>query len=89
MIQHQKKILLLSKKKIASPFFSCYAILQRAEKEEIVKKLQAINAGNVIIRYSLDPQQYWKERTCYEKNLHGDKQIHLFFFDKAVLCEKL
>lgn len=89
-IQHQKKIFLLSKKKIFSPFFTCYSILHRSapEKEEVVKKLQAGGAGKVIIRYSLEPEQYWKERTFYEKQLKGKKAVHLFMFDKAVLCEK-
>ena len=91
VIEHQKKTLLLSKKKIVSPFFACYNILERSstEKEDILKKLQAVNAGKVIIRYSLAPQEYWKERIFYEKKLHGERAVHLFLFDQAVLCEKL
>ncbi|MFA6889297.1 MAG: hypothetical protein WC254_07420, partial [Candidatus Woesearchaeota archaeon] len=91
IIQHQKKTLLLSKKPVQSPFFTCYNIIERSavEKEEIVKKLQEIQAGKVVIRYSLDPKKYWEERTFYEKRLKGEKAIHLFMFDQAVLCEKL
>ncbi len=90
LVEQQKKTFLLSKKKIISPFFSCYNILERSppEKEEILKKLQALNAGKAIIRYSLDPQEYWKERGFYEKKLNGQKAVHLFMFDKAILCEK-
>ncbi len=91
LIEHQRKTLLLSKKKVLSPFFTCYSILGNsgADKQEVLKRLQELNAEKVIIRYSLDPKKYWEERTFFEKKLNGNKAVHLFMFDKAVFCEKL
>lgn len=87
-----KKTFFLSNIKIENPFFITYRILERlpsGDKKEIALQLQKLGAGKVILRYALDPKEYWKERMFYEKQLSGEKAVYLFVFDRALLCEKI
>jgi hypothetical protein len=93
-----KKIFFLSKEKIVSPFFTMYYILQRTkyvqgnktQVKKIVDLLQQEGAEKVVLRYQIDPSQYWIERKKFEKGLeNGHKTVHLFLFDMAVLGEKI
>lgn len=92
-ITEGKKTFFLSTKKIENPFFTSYHILERLpseDKKKILVQLQKLGAGKVVLRYSLDPKEYWKERTFFEKELQkGEKTIHLFVFDTALVCEKM
>ncbi len=90
-----KKIFFLSKEKILNPFFVTYKILQqlpysedKKAKEALLIALQNLSAKKVILRYSLPPTHYWKERLFFEKQLTGEKTISLFVFDRELLCEK-
>ena len=57
---------------------------------EVAKVLKENRFGKVIIRYAIDPQDYWKERALLEKALKGEKKVHLFRFGKmAVIGEKV
>ena len=57
--------------------------------ESIVHSLEEHQIGKVVIRYRILPQDYWNERTKYEKHLKGKKTAHLFIFEKAVIAEKI
>jgi SAM-dependent methyltransferase len=91
-----KKIFFFSKEKIVSPFFMTYHILQRSKynvgdaEKQLVSLLQQEGAEKVVLRYPVDPSQYWNERKKLEKHLgNGHKTVHLFLFDMAVLGEKV
>lgn len=84
----------LSNELIKSNFLVPYRILEISENkfESIIKSLRKILAGKVILRYNLDPKDYWKTRNIYEKELSGGKKIHLFINEQnneAILCEKI
>jgi len=59
-------------------------------EKDIVTSLQKKEFGKVVIRYSVDPQDYWKERKNYESKLNGAKTAYLFQFGlKAVIGEEI
>lgn len=92
-----KKTMYLSTKVLNSPFFTVYKIHAHVPyafdlpgKKKILKELQHLSAGSVVLRYTLDPAKYWEERSFFEKRLSdGTKQYHLFVFDEALVCEKI
>ncbi len=46
--------------------------------------------GKVVLKYSVDPKEYWRERDKIENRLHGKKEATLFVVDrKYVVCEKI
>ena len=90
-----KKVFFLSTVLCDSPFFVSYKIVERVlaragalDRQKTLQALQSLGAEKVLLRYAIDPQQYWKERTYFEKQLKGTKAFHLFFFDAALICEK-
>ncbi|MBS3165983.1 class I SAM-dependent methyltransferase [Candidatus Woesearchaeota archaeon] len=59
-------------------------------EKDILTSLQKNECGKVVIRYSVDPQDYWKERKNYESKLKGNKMAYLFQFGlKAVIGEEI
>ena len=95
-VVREKKIYFLSTHHISSPFFVSYNILETIpysgsleEKQKLKMLLQERHALHVILKYSLDPQAYWRERTFFEKGLSGTKTLYLFAFDQALICEKV
>ena len=57
---------------------------------EIIDILRHENAGKVILRQKIPPEDYWKERKRYEDRLNGDRTIYLFIqYDKALVCKKI
>jgi len=87
------KPVLLSNKKIESNFLTGYKIekICKNNKKEILQELKKIGAGKIILRYNVNPEDYWKVRNFYENQLQGNKEISLFIDDKnneAILCEK-
>jgi hypothetical protein len=87
------KPVLLSNKKINSNFLTGYKILSicKNEQKEIIQNLKKVGAGKIVLRYNIPPQDYWKIRNSYEKELNGKREISLFIDDKkgeAILCEK-
>jgi len=91
LIEINKKNYFLSKEKIDSVFLDSYKILKICNNkfETIIKELKIINAGKVVIRYNILPEEYWKERNRYENELIGKKEVHLFAGKDAILCEQL
>ncbi|MEK6920831.1 MAG: hypothetical protein AABX82_03025, partial [Nanoarchaeota archaeon] len=91
-----RKIFFLSTVLCDSPFFVSHKIVERIpskagilDRQKTLQALQELHAEKVLLRYTIDPQQYWKERIYFEKQLKGTKTFHLFFFDVALICEKL
>lgn len=83
---------LTSDELVESPFFkNSFIVLETVHHDfdSIVKSLQKNDVGKIIIRYKILPQDYWTERTRYEKYLTGKKTAQLFIFEKAVIAEKL
>lgn len=88
-----KFVFFTSEKLISSPFFKNSFKVDREltfNLTEIIKVLQQEKVGSVLLRYTIDPQQYWSERKKLEAKLTGTKVIHLFRFkDRAVIAEKI
>jgi len=81
-----------SSKRVLSPFWTTFKVLQQLPFQEtkILSALQKEQAGNVILRYDLEPEEYWPARTRYERNLRGSKTLCLFRFqEKAVIAERV
>jgi hypothetical protein len=88
------KPIFLSNEIAKSGFLIHYKILELSENksDKIKKSLKKISAGKVVLRYKLNPEDYWKTRNSYEKELKGRREIHLFINEKnneAILCEKV
>jgi len=84
--------ILTSDKLIKNPFFrNSFKVLEvvHHDFDSIVHALEKNKIGKVVIRYRILPQDYWTERTKYEKHLKGNKTAHLFIFEKAVIAEKI
>lgn len=92
LISSDKGVFLSSKDKISADFFAAaFEVLDECEKdkEKILYFLKKNDAIKVIIRYNIDPAEYWKERTAFEKGLTGKETVYLFNFGKIYLCKKL
>lgn len=84
--------MLTSDDPIKSPFFrnSFRKIAEvKKDKASILKALQKKEVGKVVLRYKIDPSEYWEERAGYERKLKGSRTAHLFMMKKAVLAEKI
>lgn len=84
-------VFLTSEKPHKNDFVKTYKVLEVVEDkfEKIVEVLKRQKAGKVVLRVTVSPKDYWTERNKYEKKLSGEKEVHLFVFDKAVIAEKL
>jgi 16S rRNA G966 N2-methylase RsmD len=88
------KPVLVSDKKINSNFLTGYKVLTtcKNEQKEILQNLKEMNAGKIVLRYNIEPKDYWKVRNFYENQLIGRKEISLFVDEKnneAILTEKI
>ncbi len=87
-----KNIYCTSSNRIVSPFWTTFKVWQQLPFQEtkIISALQKEQAGKVILRYELEPEEYWPTRTRYERNLRGSKTLCLFRFqEKAVIAERV
>ena len=91
LMELNKKSYFLSKEKIESDFLVGYKILDVCENkfETILESLKKADAKSVVLRYTINPLEYWKERKKYESQLIGKKKVHLFANNEAILCESL
>jgi 16S rRNA G966 N2-methylase RsmD len=88
------KSALVSNKEVKSYFLTGYKIIKicKNDKREILNELEKAGAGKVTLRYSIVPEDYWKIRKFYEKELTGKKEINLFVNkeqNEAILCSKI
>ena len=88
-----KAVFFTSDKLILSSFFkNSFSVVSTFHFDlvEVAKALKENRFGKVMIRYAIDPQDYWRERGVLEKELKGEKKAHLFRFGKmAVVGEKI
>lgn len=92
LIKGAKPLLLTSHQLVKNPFFrssfKLAAIIN--QKIEIRPVLEKNRAGKAIIRYSINPKDYWKERQYLEKSLDGDRKFHVFSYgERFFLAEKV
>jgi len=56
--------------------------------EDINRILRKNSFGKVLIKYAIDPKDYWKDRNLFERGLTGDKEGVIFKINnKFVVCE--
>ena len=93
LVHEKKYAFLTSDGLVESPFFrNRYRVLDAVEfdRKKILESLQRHQAGKAVVRYEVDPKEYWSERNYYEKQLIGKKELVLFDFDGlAVVCERI
>jgi len=89
----KNRVLLTSKE--PSLEFGCFAVPYLVigilnNFEDINKILRKKGFGKAIIKYSIDPKDYWKERNLLEKGLRGEREVVIFRVNnKFVICEQL
>ncbi|WP_406659847.1 methyltransferase domain-containing protein [Methanolobus sp. ZRKC3] len=65
-------------------------LVSNIDYNAINKYLKMHDFGKVILRASVDPEEYWDIRVQLEAGLKGNKKAHLFLKDNmAILCELL
>ncbi len=88
-----KSTFFTSGKKIKSHFFkNSFKVVDvcAQDEHEIITALQKHKAGKVILRFSVEPKEYWDVRKRIESKLTGDKTYALLYLkDKAVIVEKV
>lgn len=89
----ERRILLTSCKLLNSAFFKDgYRVIEKAVKDisKLKQLLESENAKNVVLRFDIDPKNYWEIRTRLEKGLTGTRTLHVFGFENEfVVCEKV
>jgi|SRR3989338_2584130 len=92
LYEKSKSVFFTSDTKISNPYFknAFKAVEMCAQEEhEIIAALQKHHAGQVILRFSVDPKEYWRIRKKIEAKLTGDKTYALLYIGKeAVIVEK-
>lgn len=89
---HAFKDFLTSEKPVKSQFIkSSFEVLHRCIGfDEAIKALKKENCGKAVLRYSISPDRYWKERKKYEDELKGEETLYLFSSGKELLvCKKI
>jgi hypothetical protein len=76
----ERRCMLSSTRPLLSPFLKQgYRILgSGVSEEDLVPTLRKLGAGSVVLRYRVDPKDYWKERGSLEKGLEGRIKVDLF-----------
>ncbi|MCZ7355420.1 MAG: methyltransferase domain-containing protein [Candidatus Methanoperedens sp.] len=90
---NEKRTLLTSSRLIDSPFFKDrYMVLGKTGRDipEIKKILKKEQAGKVVLRFDIDPIEYWEVRKELEDGLTGSRNLHVFGFrDEVLVVEKI
>ena len=89
----RKRIFLTSNSLTEHPLLkNRYRVLMSSnfDSKVINRYLKDHDFGKVILRASIEPENYWDIRKRLEEKLSGDKKAHLFLKkDIAILCEVL
>lgn len=86
-----KSSFLTSEDKVENSFFkNSYEIIETCDFDEkkILELLKKNQAEKVIIRFEVEPQDYWKVRNSYEKKLVGTETFSLFKFGELAVIAK-
>lgn len=92
ILKDSKPLLATSSQELSSPFFSArYRVIESASSKEMIKPLlEKCGAKKAVIRYPINPQVYWKERTQFEQGLTGNRTLHIFLLnERFILSEKV
>lgn len=66
-----------------------FSVLDTATGQDLLGKLSELNCGKAVLRYSLDPDDYYTERKKIEDSLSGDEELHLFRNgENYIICGK-
>jgi len=88
----EKAVFFTSDNNVKSLFFkNSFKVIEvcKQEDHEILAALHKHDAGKVILRMSVDPQEYWDVRKKIESKLRGTKTYALIYIaDAAVIVEK-
>ncbi|VVB85032.1 putative cobalt-precorrin-6B C(15)-methyltransferase (decarboxylating) [uncultured archaeon] len=89
----ERRTLLTSSDPIGSPFFKdSYRVLGMTGRDILKMKgiLKSEKAGKVVLRFDIEPEEYWEVRNMLEGGLSGSRTVHLFGFgDEIIVCEKV
>jgi len=84
--------LLMTSEKLSDEFNGFYksykAFYITPNLSDINRILKKDGFGKVVLKYSINPKDYWKERNNFERDLKGDRECAVFNIDgRYVLCE--
>ncbi len=85
----EKRTLLTSSEFVRSPFFKdTYRVVCTAGRDvlEIKKLLKSEKAGKVVLRFDIEPENYWEFRNKIEEGLNGTRTMHVFKFGNEVVA---
>ena len=89
----EKRTLLTSSNLISSGFFKdSYRFLAGTDKDmpKLKDILKTLKAKKVVLRFDIDPKNYWEIRTKLEEGLTGTRTLHVFGFgNDLIVCEKI
>jgi SAM-dependent methyltransferase len=88
-----RRTLLTSSTLIESDFFKdSYRAIANTENDmtKLKEILKSQKAKNVVLRFDIDPKNYWEIRTRLEEGLAGTRTLHVFGFgNELIVCEKI
>ena len=87
-----KRCLLSSSSSYSSSFFRKYKVVKICNFEfyELNKILKKLNAKKAIIRFFVEPKNYWKIRNKIEEGLKGENTYYIFKIkNKAIIGSKV
>jgi predicted RNA methylase len=77
----------VSDEKIKSSFVKSFKVLQKLSLEEINKFLKEKGYGEVLLKGSVDPKNYWTIKNKLEENLQGENKAVVFVNGKeGIVC---
>jgi len=90
LYEEAKQAFFTSDKLVKNDFFkNRFEVLAQCdfENKKIIEALRKHDCGKVLLRFSVEPKDYWKIRNSYEDQLEGEKELCLFKLkDKAVIA---
>ncbi len=91
LFEHKTKRYLLCNKLLDKELFAAYDILTiiEADDDVIKNEIDKQKAGKVILHGNIKENEYFTLKNKFEKGLRGNKTLHVFIFEKAVICEKI
>jgi precorrin-6B methylase 2 len=92
LFEETKQAFFTSDKLVNNDFFkNTFEVLEqcRFEDKEIIEALKKQGASKVLLRFSVEPKDYWKIRNSYEDQLQGDKELCLFKLKNKAVIAKL
>jgi len=82
----------LCKNKEAGAFSKAYKLVAVSNNfNNTINILKKFGFGRVVLKIRIKPEDYWKERSRYQKLLKGKKEATLFKLNKenCIICEKI